>query len=89
MKTPNQLREDWKVKSEEFDGEFLWSDIENYWLDIIHQRDEELVSEIEKMKLENTKEETDTDWFYGYGFNNSIDQIVAHIRSKREEYEAM
>ena len=38
-------------------------------------------SEIERKKLllmENTKPETDNDWFYGYGYNTAINEDLSY-----------
>lgn len=37
----------------------------------------EVVDKLEKMKMENTKEESTSDWFYGYGWNSAIATVLS------------
>ncbi len=35
-------------------------------------------------KMENTKDESDSDYFFGYGYNRAIDDFIAHLTSLQE-----
>ncbi len=89
MKTPNQLREEF-VNNEELCGkmgycnEVFANKIADYWLDIIHQRDEELVSEIEQLHINTDAPTPSVFIFRKQGIREAKDAILAHIRSKRE-----
>lgn len=40
-----------------------------------------LVEAAEGMKMKNTKDESNSDWFYGKGYNNALDDVLAHLKS--------
>jgi hypothetical protein len=41
-----------------------------------------ILEEVEKKKMTNTKEEDTSDWFYGYGYNQAIDDIIKIIKGE-------
>lgn len=57
--------------------EGMWSPADN---EAIKQLIREVVEEIKPEYLEQTKEEADTDWFYGYGYNAAIGRLETKIK---------
>ena len=47
-----------------------------------HSKIKELIEEMKKCvpeELINTKEESKSDWFYGYGFNSAREQVLKNL----------
>lgn len=40
---------------------------------------------LEKSKLELTKDETDNDWFYGFGNNQALSDTISHYQNMIKE----
>jgi len=47
----------------------------------ITARDTALVAKIEGLRMELTKDESNSDWFYGYGNNSALDAVIRLIQT--------
>lgn len=45
---------------------------------------DKIILELEREKMENVKGESNSDWFYGYGNNQALDQAINIIKKAKE-----
>lgn len=48
---------------------------------VITQDRQHIMEELVKMKMENAKDESTSDWFYGYGYNQAIQDAIELVKS--------